>query len=242
MKSNNLDGTTVKFFRTGEHQCSYLSRNKSRTLFLDPDLIYSTAFYEELTHSGFRRSGKHLYRPDCLNCHSCIPARIPVKDFTLRRKFKRVLKQNEEVAVSVDECRFRTEDYQLFERYINQRHQDGDMYPASESSYQDFLTTERDFSFQIRYSMGDKLIGVAVTDRIKTGLSAIYTFFDPDLERRSLGVYSILQQIQLCKDLNLPYLYLGYWIPGCRKMNYKTSYQPVELLIDGQWHLIEIDS
>ena len=109
------------------------------------------------------------------------------------------------------------------------------MYPASESGYRDFLAINTTFSFHIRYFIGDELVGVAVTDQIQSGLSAIYTFFEPDLSNRSLGVQSILTQLALCRVLDLPYLYLGYWVPGCSKMQYKIDYRPVELLVNGQW-------
>ncbi|TCS42483.1 arginyltransferase [Reinekea marinisedimentorum] len=241
MKSNNSREQVIKFFRTGEHDCSYLPDQQSRTLFLDPELKYSLNLYEELTHSGFRRSGKHLYRPDCQNCHSCIPARIPVADFQMKRRFRRVTNLNKDVSIELQRCTYRDADYELFERYITQRHSDGDMYPPSKDSYGDFLAVDNEFSFQVRYSVAGRTIGIAVTDHLKTGLSAIYTFFEPEQDQRSLGVFSILKQIELCQQLELPYLYLGYWIPGCKKMNYKTAYQPVELLIDGRWHQIEIE-
>jgi arginine-tRNA-protein transferase len=237
----NLTTNTIKLFRTGDHDCSYLPNRQSRTLFLDPELKFGVNLYEELTHSGFRRSGNHLYRPDCKECQSCIPSRIPLEHFKLKRRFKRVLSKNKDVTLQVSNDSFRQDDYDLFERYIEERHSDGDMYPASETGYKDFLAGNKPFSFHIRYFLDDALIGVAVTDRLNSGLSSIYTFFDPDLDSRSLGVFSILKQIELAKSFNLPYLYLGYWVPGCQKMQYKTQYEPIELLIDAQWQRIKQD-
>jgi arginine-tRNA-protein transferase len=234
----NLTTNTIKLYRTGDHDCSYLPNRQSRTLFLDPELNYGVNLYEELTQSGFRRSGKHLYRPDCKQCHSCIPARIPTEEFKLTRRFKRVLKKNQTIEFEITKARFRDEDFQLFEDYINHRHSDGDMYPASRSGYEDFLATEKPFSFHIRYFCDNKLIGVAVTDRLNSGLSAIYTFFAPEFEQNSIGVFSILKQLELCQSFDVPYLYLGYWVPGCQKMEYKTQYKPIELLIDGKWQRI----
>ncbi|TXR53458.1 arginyltransferase [Reinekea thalattae] len=239
MKSNSTTDPLIKFFRTGEHECSYLPDQQARTLFLDPELSYSQTLYEELTHAGFRRSGKHLYRPDCMSCQSCIASRIPVDDFQLNRRFRRIMKRNQDVRIELRPCHFDEADYRLFERYVNERHADGDMYPANEANYRDFLTVDRDFSFQVRYLVDDQLIGIGVTDRLNTGLSAIYTFFDPDQASRSLGTYSILKQIELCKEFKLPYLYLGYWIPNCRKMEYKAHYQPIELLLSGRWQGVE---
>ena len=229
----------IKFFRTNEHPCSYLPNHQSRTLFLDPDLIYSEQLYEELTHAGFRRSGKHLYKPDCIKCQSCIPSRIPVSKFKFTRRFKRVLKRNSDVHIEISPCEFREQDYCLFERYINLRHSDGDMYPPNQSNYSDFLAINNRYSFQVRYYLDEQLVGIAITDQMLSGLSSIYTFFDPNLDKRSLGVYSVLKQIELCRQFNLPYLYLGYWIPNCQKMAYKNDYQPLELLIDKEWKVFD---
>jgi len=236
--SEKLPEGTIKLFRTGDHDCSYLPDRQSRTLFLDPELNYSLNLYEELTQSGFRRSGKHLYRPDCKQCHSCIPARVPIDEFHLKKKYKRVNKNNSDIVKTIHSSKYRPEDYQLFERYIEERHADGDMYPATKTGYEDFLATKNDYTFHIRMTLNDELVAVAVTDRLKSGLSAIYTYFSPELDKRSLGVFSILSQIELCKQWGLPYLYLGYWVPGCQKMQYKTQYQPTELLIEGQWQRI----
>lgn len=236
--SEGMSTQTIKLFRTSDHACSYLAERQSRTLFLDPDLHFELPLYEELTQSGFRRSGKHLYRPDCQQCNACIPARIPVHEFINRRRFRRINKANSDVRMEIMPSKVRPEDYQLFERYIEQRHSDGDMYPATPTGYEDFLAVNREFSFHIRFFDQDQLVAVAVTDRLISGLSAIYTFYEPDLDSRSLGVFAILSQIELCKKWSLPYLYLGYWVPGCQKMQYKIDYQPTELLIDGQWQCI----
>ncbi len=236
--SEDMSNNTIKLFRTGDHDCSYLENRRSRTLFLDPELKFELPLYEELTQSGFRRSGNHLYRPDCQQCHSCIPARIPVQQFELKRRYRRVKKLNSDLHLDIQASKYRKQDYQLFERYIEARHADGDMYPASTNGYEDFLATNREFSFHIRFFLKNTLVAVAVTDRLMSGLSAIYSFYDPNLTTRSLGVFSILSQIELCLQWELPYLYLGYWVPGCQKMNYKTQYQPSELLIDGQWRTV----
>lgn len=240
--TSNLNSQLIKLYRTEEHACGYLPKRQSRTLFLDPELTYTLPLYEQLTHSGFRRSGQHLYRPDCADCKSCIPVRVVVEEVIQKRKFRRIMKMNSDIDITTHDCIFRQEDYVLFESYIEKRHADGDMYPATEQSYKDFLIKNNRFSFQIRMTLNGKRIGVAVTDRLESGLSAIYTFFDPHLDRRSLGVFSILHQIELCKQLGLPYLYLGYWVPGCQKMDYKTTYQPTEFLINEHWQrLIQSD-
>lgn len=230
---------SVSFYQTGEHPCSYREGFQSRTIFLDPEQPHEPELYEALSHLGFRRSGQHLYRPNCVGCRSCISSRVPVQEFSLSRRHRRITNRNKDIKVDMVDSRFRDEDYELFERYINERHADGDMYPPNQKNYADFLAASAEHSHHIRYTLGNQLVGVAVTDRLKTGLSAIYTFFDPDLTKRSLGVFSILTQLRLCEALGLPYLYLGYWIDGCKKMDYKMDYQPIELLVGGQWRAVK---
>ena len=237
--SSEPSGETIALYRTGEHKCSYLPDRQSRTIFVDPDFRFPEQLYEELTHSGFRRSGQHLYRPDCGTCSACTPTRIPVNTFAMSKQQKRIYRKNKDLTVKIAPSEFRQEDYELFERYINIRHRDGDMYPTSPDSYTDFLTCRPDISFQIRLFDGDKLISVAVTDKITSGLSALYTFFDPDYDKRSLGTFSILSQIEITRMNDLPFLYLGYWVPGCQKMTYKTQFQPIEVLHDKKWQTFE---
>jgi len=238
--SNNVSDDTIKLYRTGEHRCSYLPDRKSRTIFVDPDISFSVELYEELTHAGFRRSGRHLYRPDCTGCSACIATRIPVNAFKTRRKQRRIMKRNQDLRIEIAELEYRESDYLLFERYINLRHADGDMFPATREGYKDFLTTRSDLSFQLCLYKQDQLVSVAITDHLPSGLSAVYTFFEPEMEDRSLGVYSILSQISLAQKHGLPYLYLGYWVPGCQKMHYKSEYQPLEMLIDGVWQSVSV--
>lgn len=225
----------IRLFRTGEHPCSYVDDRLAQTLFLDPDQPITPRLYEELTHAGFRRSGKHLYRPDCVGCQACIATRITLSDFQLKRRHRRTLAKNQDLRLEIVPADYREQDYALYERYIAARHNDGDMYPASEDSYRDFLTHPGEFSLHFRYFLQDELVAVAVTDQLSSGLSAIYTFFEPSEEHRSLGVYSILQQIEHARRLGLPYVYLGYWVENCRKMAYKAEYQPLEYLKSGQW-------
>ena len=125
--------------------------------------------------------------------------------------------------------------YSLYARYIESRHRDGDMYPPSRQQFDSFLTREWETTHFYCFYDRDQLIAVAVVDVIDNGLSAIYTFFDPDLNARSLGAYAILWQIEEARRLNLGHVYLGYWIRQCRKMAYKVQYRPIELLVNGRW-------
>ena len=129
--------------------------------------------------------------------------------------------------------------YGLYERYIIARHADGDMYPPSEDQFLSFLVEgDQDSVFFEFRDSENKLVALSVCDFLSQGISAIYTFFDPDQARRSLGSYAILWQINECERLGLPYLYLGYWVKDCRKMNYKLSFRPIELLLDSNWVLV----
>jgi arginine-tRNA-protein transferase len=233
MQDSNSD--QIQFFLTPKHPCSYLNRNNAQTLFFDPREVITPQIYQSLTDQGFRRSGSHLYRPHCGSCQACIPTRVPVAQFAPKRSQKRVLKRNKDLHVRLESAAFSRRHYHLYERYISLRHADGDMYPASEDQYRSFLLSPWSNSVFVCLYQGERLLSVAVTDEQSRGLSAIYTFFEPTEDARSLGVLSILKQIELCQELGLPYLYLGYWIKDCDKMSYKTQYRPTELFINDRW-------
>jgi len=238
VQDSTSDQSQVQFFLTPAHPCSYLDRNNAQTLFFDPREIITPEIYQRLTDQGFRRSGSHLYRPHCGTCTACVPTRVPVEKFLPKRSQKRVLKKNTDLTVRIEDAVFSRRHYHLYERYINLRHADGDMYPASEDQYRSFLLSPWSNSIFLCLYSAEKLLSVAVTDKQSHGLSAIYTFFEPDEDSRSLGVLSILKQIELCHTLNFPYLYLGYWIKDCEKMSYKTQYRPTELFLNGRWIIV----
>jgi leucyl-tRNA---protein transferase len=224
-----------QFFLTPKHPCSYLARNNAQTLFFDPHETVTPLIYQSLTDQGFRRSGSHLYRPHCSSCQACVPTRLPVAEFLPNRNQKRTAKRNAGLTVRIEDAAFTKRHYHLYERYISLRHADGDMYPASEDQYRSFLLSPWSNSLFVSLYKDEQLLSVAVTDQQANGLSAIYTFFEPTESKRSLGVMSILQQIALCQELELPYLYLGYWIRDCAKMTYKTNYRPTELFVKNDW-------
>ncbi len=227
--------STLRLFTTPEHACSYLEDHQASTLFIDPHARINTRMYSELSDMGFRRSGDYVYRPHCRGCNACIPARVDVKAFIPSRRHRRVLQKNSTIQVdSIRPC-FTRELYQLYSRYIERRHQDGDMYPPSQEQYASFLMSSWSDTWFHCFRTDGKLVAVAVTDRLDSGFSAVYTFFDPDLHDHSLGALAVLWQIQHAVEEGLDWLYLGYWISGCRKMRYKQDYQPLELLVDEQW-------
>lgn len=224
-----------QFFITPAHPCSYMPNRQAHTVFLDPRETITPATYQLLTERGFRRSGGHVYRPQCRSCRACVPTRIAVDEFNPRRSQRRVARRNDDLQFRVETAKYAAHYYALYARYVAGRHRDGDMYPPSQDQFRSFLLSQwSDTLFATTYLDG-RLVSVAVTDRQEGGLSAIYTFFDPSLAARSLGVLSILKQIELCREMELPYLYLGYWIAESAKMRYKTEYRPVELFIDGRW-------
>ena len=224
-----------QFYLTPAHPCSYIPGREAQTLFLDPRDTINQPLYQGLTEHGFRRSGGHLYRPHCVDCQSCVPTRIPVANFEPRRTQRRVLGKNEDLQVRIEPATFNRRYYELYERYIHGRHRDGDMYPPSSDQFRSFLLSQWSNSIFLNSYLDNELVAVAVTDQQPAGLSAIYTFFDPVHEARSLGAFSILKQIDHCRQLKLPHLYLGYWIRESRKMRYKIDYRPVELFMDGRW-------
>jgi arginine-tRNA-protein transferase len=224
-----------QFFLTPAHPCSYLEDRSARTLFLDPRDIISSQTYSALTHAGFRRSGSHLYRPYCVGCDACIPVRVPVEQFRWSRRFRRIRQMNDDIEITIREPIFSTRFYGLYASYIEARHADGDMYPPTADHFKSFLMSDWSHSLFLTLEEQGRLVGVAVTDTVADGLSAIYTFFDPNLARRSLGVFAVLAQIQHCLTNDIPYLYLGYWIRDCAKMRYKIDYRPIELLIRNRW-------
>lgn len=225
----------LKFYATQPHACSYLPNEQATTLFLDPSQPMNGQIYAELSELGFRRSGDHLYRPHCQLCKACVPARIPVARFRPSRKQTRVLKRNLDIKVTRCDPGFTEERYQLYARYISERHADGDMFPPSRGQFSTFLVSHLPYAFFYEMRVEDRLIGIAVTDVLPNGMSAVYTFYDPSEEKRSLGVFGILWQVAETRRLGLDAVYLGYWIKGCRKMSYKTEYRPIELFVNQRW-------
>jgi len=229
------DLSTLKLFATQPHPCSYLDGQEATTVFVDPEANIDPALYTQLSQLGFRRSGAHLYRPQCLRCQACVSSRIPVKAFKPNRSQRRCLQLNRDLSLQITKDINTLEHYNLYSRYIESRHQDGDMYPPSEDQYKAFLTSEWEITQFIEFRLEGRLIGVSVCDRLGDGLSAVYTFYDAGEESRSLGKFAILAQIEKAKSLGLDYLYLGYWIKECEKMSYKIQYRPLELLVNRRW-------
>ncbi|MCW9078770.1 MAG: arginyltransferase [Gammaproteobacteria bacterium] len=229
----------LPLYLSAPHDCSYLPDRQSSTLFADPEQAMDMATYSELLHYGFRRSGKMVYTPRCENCRECVSVRVPVADFSPRRSQRRVLQANADIEMREHPAAFNPQHYALYQRYTAARHEDGDMADASSEDYLGFLCAPWCDTRFFEFHIGGRLVAVAVTDMPADGLSAVYTFFDPELAPRSLGTFAILRQIAHAQALGLPYLYLGYWIRDSRKMAYKVNFRPIELWREGQWRRLE---
>lgn len=217
--------------------CAYRPEQKSRTLFVDPRLHLNTQQREALASLGFRRSGPTYYRPACDQCQACESARVHIQGFLPNRRQQRCWRRNRDLIASWSPAVNTEERYLLYQRYLRSRHQDGDMDPDDRDAFNRFLCASAHGQTQhlmIRDGDGE-LLAVAVTDRLASGLSAVYTFFDPDETQRSLGRYAILRQIEACRAAGLPWLYLGYYVDGCAKMSYKAEFQPQQRFISERW-------
>lgn len=231
--------SSIRLFRTSPHPCSYKEDQRAATVFVDPDLAIDKSLNSKLSDLGYRRSGAHLYRPDCDFCSACISCRVPVDFYQFKRSQKKIWNNNQDLHVIEKNDLTCNESFALYERYIKIRHGDGDMYPATPEQFEAFIKTKTvDTRFYLFYQ-DSKLLAVSVTDVLEHGLSAVYTFFDPDEAKRSLGIHAILHQIQKAKEFKLPYVFLGYWIKSCQKMTYKSNFRPLEMLIDGNWRLVK---
>ena len=229
----------IRFRLTSEHECSYLPDRQAITLFVDPDYPISMSQYSALAKIGFRRSGEHVYRPHCSNCGFCIPVRVPVQEFRPNRSQRRNLKLNHDIDYQVKESVFDNDHYDLYRRYMKSRHAGGGMDTDDQVSYEQLIKSSWCDSKLLEFRLEDKLLMVAVIDCFDDGLSAVYTFFDPDYPERGLGVHGVLSEIDHVKSLNQPWLYLGYWNPRSDKMAYKINYQPMEFFDGHFWQTLE---
>tara|TARA_R110002110_G_scaffold166675_1_gene367461 strand:- start:19911 stop:20609 length:699 start_codon:yes stop_codon:yes gene_type:complete len=225
----------LKVYTTYPHNCSYLEDQEATTLFVDPRQRMDKTLYSNLSLLGFRRSGHHIYRPHCTHCDACIPARIAVADFEPKRSQRRTLKRNADLHVEQSDDILDEEAFTLYCRYIELRHADGDMFPPDREQYEAFLNDAWDCTRYYRFYDEQRLVAIAVVDELLDGLSAIYTFFEPEQEQRSLGSFAILWQIAEAQRCHLDYVYLGYWIRDCQKMSYKSAYRPLQLYINSRW-------
>jgi arginine-tRNA-protein transferase len=225
--------TTVKFGLSTTFDCGYLPEQKEQLLVYVDEQPLSPSIYAMLQNQGFRRSEGNVYKPHCKHCNACQSIRLPVYKFKLKNSQKRILKKANKFTVKLSNA-VSDSYYPLFEKYINTKHIDGVMYPANESQLASFAKCDWMDKIFIELFDQDILIAVAICDVTPDSLSAVYTFYDPDYLSYSLGTLMILQQINITKQLDKNWLYLGYYIEDCEKMNYKTRFSPYQIRsIDG---------
>ena len=192
----------LQFYATPPHQCSYLHDREATTLFADPRYRIDARLYTALSRSGFRRSGEYIYRPHCGICRACIPTRVSAFRFKPRRSQIRTWRKNLDLRICPREPELVREHFELYRRYINTRHPGGGMENPTTEQYLEFLTSSWANTVFFEFRLANRLLAVAVTDRLLEGLSAVYTFFDPDFTARSLGVFTILWQLHEAKRLD----------------------------------------
>lgn len=234
-----LDGG--EFYITAPAPCPYLKGRRERKIFsyLSGETAASTNSL--LTRRGFRRSQNLIYLPACEACSACVPVRIVVDDFDLTRSRRRAISRNADVIRRIRSPRATGEQFSMLRAYLDTRHGDGGMADMTVLDYASMVEETSVDTIIIEYLVRDdetreeRLIGAALTDRLTDGLSMVYSFFEPEESARGLGRYMILDHVSFARELGLPYVYLGYWVSGSGKMDYKKQFQPLEMLGNKGW-------
>lgn len=223
--------------RTSPHDCSYLPDRQAQSEGFTIASLHGET-YHDLMDMGFRRSGKVVYRPRCEGCQACVPLRVPVATFKPTHSQRRTLKRNADLTIAVSEPLLTDEKIALYQRYLTHQHpqspQSGDADGLREFLYESIVDT-----LEVNYIKDGRIVAVSILDLCSRSVSTVYHFFDPGEAKRSLGVFSVLTEIDIAKQRQIPYYYMGYWIQGCATMQYKANYQPHEILIDGRWKWVD---
>lgn len=225
----------LRLFHTGDHPCGYWPDRSARDLVLDPNDERLARFYPQALLWGFRRSGDIVYRPHCHGCRACVAVRIPVQAFTPNRSQRRCLARNRDVQMRVLPAERNDERLALYQRYLQARHHDGGMDDHGAHEFDQFLIGSWSQGRFLEFRIERRLVAVAVTDITTDAASAVYTFHDPDESARGLGTFAILSQIDWALRERYRHLYLGYWIHGHQKMDYKRNFQPLEAFDGRRW-------
>jgi len=233
-----MDIKDFNFLKSRPFQCSYLPNKNEQRLIVPINNDNGQSIFSNLSKLGFRRNLDHMYKPNCLNCSQCLSSRIDVKKFIYSKSQRRNLKRNQSFFFKEMKRDEYTQRHKLFIKYSKNRHSEGQMKNMTLHQFNDFL-----YNSPVESKVYDltnnknQLIGSILLDFLDDGLSAVYSFYDPDFIKNGIGKYLILKAIEKVKEIKLQYLYLGYWIEGSDKMNYKGSFNSLEIFTDGSWKL-----
>jgi len=233
------ESESLRLFHTGMHQCGYWPERTARDLMLDPADPRLPGFYPQALAWGFRRSGDIVYRPHCQGCRACVAVRIPVAAFQPNRSQRRCLSRNRDVETRILPAARTDEQLELYRRYLGARHPGGGMDGHGAAEFDQFLVGSWTHGRFLELRADGRLLAVAATDVVDDALSAVYTFFDPAEDRRGLGTLAILHQLRWARRDGRSHLYLGYWIDGHAKMDYKRRFRPLEAFDGRRWLPLE---
>lgn len=230
-----------QFFVTAPQPCPYLPGRTERKLFTAMQADNAEALHDSLSQQGFRRSQNVLYRPSCGDCAACLSARIRVRDFAPSRSQSRALRRGDNLRRRIVSPRATREQFSLFRSYLDSRHADGGMADMTLMEYAAMVeeTPVQTRIIEYRDSDSRDLVAVCLTDILEDGLSMVYSFFDPARAADSPGTFLILDHIRIAAQFALPHVYLGYWVPGSARMDYKARYHPLEVYTGGSWHEVK---
>lgn len=228
------------FFATAPLPCPYLPDRVERRVVTELFGRDATKLHDQLSYAGFRRSHGIVYAPACPGCDACKAVRIVADGFKPRSSMKRIQKANADLTVRMVSPIATQEQYRLFQRYQRSRHSGGDMSKMDYLDYQALIEDTPIETFLATFRDADgTLVGTMLCDRVNDGLSAVYSFFDPEQPRRGMGTHMILWMLEEAKRQGLPYVYLGFWIEGCNKMSYKARFRPLEVHTSEGWLAFE---
>jgi len=239
--------TNPQFFITHSQVCAYLPNRLERKIFTKLETEDGESLNNSLSKQGFRRSQNILYRPACKGCNACFSSRIDVSKFQKSKSQKRTINKNKQTSRSVKNPWATEEQYNLFKKYLNYRHIDGGMTEMELHEFSAMIEETSIKSEVLEYYLKKPyfkrtLIGASLTDILDDGISMVYSFFDPEIRQNSLGKYIILDHIEYAKQLGLPYVYLGYWVPNSEKMGYKSDFSGIEIFNEGAWQPLNSES